>query len=184
VGEELDGTLAQWNDERGFGFIEPRTGGPRVFVHVSAFPRDGRRPAVGERLQFRIAIDASGRKQARAVWRPAVARPATRASAARRGSPFGRSLRSAMLVAAVVIGVFGFAYHQPRSRSLALPAEAVTAGPARPFAAPAARFACDGRTHCSQMTSCEEATFFLRNCPGTKMDGDGDGVPCETQWCR
>jgi len=27
------------------------------------------------------------------------------------------------------------------------------------------------------MTSCEEATFFLRNCSGTKMDGNNDGVP-------
>jgi len=43
---------------------------------------------------------------------------------------------------------------------------------------------CDGRTHCSQMTSCEEAIYFLRNCPGTQMDGDNDGVPCESQWCR
>ncbi|MEF9948061.1 MAG: excalibur calcium-binding domain-containing protein [Comamonas sp.] len=34
------------------------------------------------------------------------------------------------------------------------------------------------------MTSCEEATYFLRNCPGAKMDGNGDGVPCEKQWCR
>lgn len=47
-----------------------------------------------------------------------------------------------------------------------------------------AAFKCDGRTHCSQMTSCAEATFFLRNCPGTKMDGDNDGTPCETQWCK
>jgi Excalibur calcium-binding domain len=46
-----------------------------------------------------------------------------------------------------------------------------------------AKFTCDGRTMCSQMTSCEEATYFLRNCPGTKMDGDGDGVPCERQFC-
>ena len=43
---------------------------------------------------------------------------------------------------------------------------------------------CDGRIYCSQMTSCQEATFFLRNCPGTKMDGNNDGVPCEKQWCR
>jgi len=42
---------------------------------------------------------------------------------------------------------------------------------------------CDGRIYCSQMTSCEEATYFLRNCPNTKMDGDADGVPCESQWC-
>ncbi|MBK8184365.1 MAG: excalibur calcium-binding domain-containing protein [Candidatus Competibacteraceae bacterium] len=45
-------------------------------------------------------------------------------------------------------------------------------------------FKCDGRTHCSQMTSCEEATFFLRNCPNVKMDGNNDGVPCEKQWCH
>jgi hypothetical protein len=47
-----------------------------------------------------------------------------------------------------------------------------------------ARFSCDGRVYCSQMTSCEEATWFLRNCPGVKMDGDNDGDPCEQQWCR
>ena len=46
------------------------------------------------------------------------------------------------------------------------------------------RFKCDGRTYCSQMTSCAEATFFVQNCPGVKMDGDHDGVPCERQWCN
>jgi hypothetical protein len=45
------------------------------------------------------------------------------------------------------------------------------------------RFKCDGRTFCSQMTSCEEAKFFLNNCPDTKMDGNNDGIPCEAQWC-
>ena len=42
---------------------------------------------------------------------------------------------------------------------------------------------CDGRTHCSQMRSCEEATYFLQHCPNTQMDGDRDGVACERQWC-
>ncbi|MBY5992396.1 excalibur calcium-binding domain-containing protein [Ferrimonas balearica] len=41
------------------------------------------------------------------------------------------------------------------------------------------RFRCDGRQYCSQMTSREEAVFFTRHCPDTKMDGDGDGIPCE-----
>ena len=45
-------------------------------------------------------------------------------------------------------------------------------------------FKCDGRIYCSQMTSCAEATFFLKNCPGTKMDGNNDGIPCESQWCK
>lgn len=45
-------------------------------------------------------------------------------------------------------------------------------------------YSCDGRQHCSQMSSCEEATFFIKNCPNTKMDGDYDGVPCERQHCN
>jgi hypothetical protein len=45
-------------------------------------------------------------------------------------------------------------------------------------------YQCDGRIYCSQMTSCAEATFFLQNCPGVKMDGDNDGIPCEKQWCH
>jgi hypothetical protein len=45
-------------------------------------------------------------------------------------------------------------------------------------------FRCDGRIYCSQMTSCAEATFFLKNCPGVKMDGNNDGIPCEKQWCK
>lgn len=44
-------------------------------------------------------------------------------------------------------------------------------------------YQCRGRTRCSQMTSCAEATWVLENCPGTRMDGDHDGVPCESQWC-
>lgn len=46
-----------------------------------------------------------------------------------------------------------------------------------------AAYRCDGRTYCSQMHSCAEATYFLRHCPGVKMDGNHDGVPCEKQWC-
>jgi hypothetical protein len=45
-------------------------------------------------------------------------------------------------------------------------------------------FSCDGRIYCSQMTSCDEARYFLANCPGVEMDGEGDGIPCERQWCN
>lgn len=40
-------------------------------------------------------------------------------------------------------------------------------------------FHCDGRVYCTQMYSLEEARWFVRNCPNTKMDGDHDGEPCE-----
>lgn len=45
-------------------------------------------------------------------------------------------------------------------------------------------FKCDGRTHCSQMRSYDEAVFFLRHCLGTQMDGNHDGEPCERQFRR
>lgn len=75
---------------------------------------------------------------------------------------------------------------QPGAESdAAATAPAFAAEPARIVTeAPAASFSCDGRQHCSQMHSCEEATYFLKNCPGTKMDGDHDGVPCEQQFCH
>ena len=44
-------------------------------------------------------------------------------------------------------------------------------------------FRCMGKVHCSEMVSCEEATFYLNNCPRVRIDGDGDGIPCERQWC-
>lgn len=45
-------------------------------------------------------------------------------------------------------------------------------------------YRCDGRRYCSQMSSCDEAKFFLAYCPGVEMDGDRDGVPCEQQHCH
>jgi predicted negative regulator of RcsB-dependent stress response len=45
-------------------------------------------------------------------------------------------------------------------------------------------YTCDGRTRCTQMNSCAEATYFIQHCPNTQMDGNNDGVPCERQWCN
>jgi endonuclease YncB( thermonuclease family) len=56
--------------------------------------------------------------------------------------------------------------------------------PSARVAAPATpAFRCDGRTRCSQMRSCAEAHYFLAHCPGVRMDGDRNGIPCEDQWC-
>lgn len=39
---------------------------------------------------------------------------------------------------------------------------------------------CAGKTKCGQMTNCQEAKFYLNNCGVSRLDGDKDGVPCET----
>lgn len=68
------------------------------------------------------------------------------------------------------------------SRSMNEKERPSSSGP--PIASQVESFKCDGRIHCSQMTSCSEAKYFLSRCPGVKMDGDGNGVPCEKQWCN
>ncbi len=44
-------------------------------------------------------------------------------------------------------------------------------------------FACGERRYCREMRSCEEAKFHLRYCGFSRIDADGDGVPCE-RLCR
>jgi len=63
----FDGTLKSWNDDRGFGFIEPRHGGQDIFVHIKAFPAGTGRPAVGLWLSFELETAPDGKKRAKAV---------------------------------------------------------------------------------------------------------------------
>lgn len=63
-----------------------------------------------------------------------------------------------------------------------------TGAPARskpsPVSAPrtyssSASFSCGAKTQCRQMSSCEEATYYLQQCNVTRLDKNKDGVPCE-----
>ena len=197
----FDGKLEKWNDERGFGFIMPTRGGDTVFVHISAFPHDGRRPQLGEPLTFEVEPAGDGKRRAVSVQRPGVQRqtpsraPEPRRPTAR-GEPFtphgrerrhgSRFLSRIVPVVVVMAGVAAYtAYSERRSSGPRVEPESASAPRGAAQAAPdTGRFRCDGRTHCSQMTSCEEAMFFLRNCPNTQMDGNNDGEPCEQQWCN
>lgn len=44
----------------------------------------------------------------------------------------------------------------------------------------AADFVCGTKRRCREMRSCAEARFHLEHCNLSRLDGDGDGVPCET----
>ena len=180
---QLDGILRFWDEERGFGFISPTHGGAELFVHISAFPRDGSRPVKGESLIFELGRGRNGKPQAVRVVRQVIGARAIRPRAGirhtkRPGSPSWLTFTALFVVACLLYGYSQFTkYGSFRSST-------VLTDPVKPQPFTQNTYRCDGRTYCSQMTSCAEATYFLRNCPGVKMDGNNDGMPCEQQWCK
>lgn len=100
--------------------------------------------------------------------------------------------RLIVLLVVAALGWYGYSKYQHRRQAQRAYEAAPITEQVSPRASPpktgentqTSPFKCDGRTYCAQMTSCAEATFFLKNCPGTKMDGNNDGIPCEKQWCK
>lgn len=53
--------ITTWNDEKGFGFITPSTGGKQVFVHIKAFGNRNRRPEIKQLVTYELSSDGKGR---------------------------------------------------------------------------------------------------------------------------
>ena len=52
------GTVKWFNDQKGYGFIQPDSGGKDVFVHISAVERSGLRGlAEGQKVSFELQED-------------------------------------------------------------------------------------------------------------------------------
>lgn len=178
----LQGKITDWRDDRGFGFITPNGGGKTVFLHVSAFRRGAGRPMKDDIVTY-VTVDGPKGPKADDV---AIVRvgylPTSERRKGRWSSVFGT------VIALVIIGLLGNMVFNMYKRTY------LAAQPPLPLESPApsklfgvtdpSQFKCDGRTRCSQMTSCEEAKFFINNCTGTAMDGDNDGVPCERELCK
>lgn len=80
----IEGTLKIWNDGRGFGFIEPLTGGQEIFVHIKAFVVRSGRPEVGQRLTFEVEMTTDGKKRAKLVE---VVKPKRQTAQSRNDNP-------------------------------------------------------------------------------------------------
>jgi len=61
------GTVKWFNDQKGYGFIQPDNGGKDVFVHISAVERAGLRGLVeGQKVSYEVQTDRRTGKAAAA----------------------------------------------------------------------------------------------------------------------
>ena len=193
------GKLVRWINDKGFGFIKPENGKEDIFIHISALRGMSRKPVIGDVIHYQISFDAKGKTRAvnakiEGVSQTLTLIPLEHASKTNRSSvanerPY-RNLttraskpqkRFSLIPVLVVIGAAIFVYNKfskEKTFTNQVKTPTVQTQPVRKTE----QFQCQGKVWCSQMSSYEEAVFYLRNCPGTKMDGDGDGDPCEQQF--
>lgn len=173
------GTLKRWNDDKGFGFISSENNGKDIFVHISALKRMSRRPIVGDVVVFQTQADQDGKIKAINVTIEGVAEINARSNRqnSRKRNGSNRFLKIIPILLVMIVGVFVYDKFIMKDRIKNIIPSSLFQNEKE------TNYTCQGKEHCSEMISCEEAKFYLRNCPNTKMDGDGDGIPCENQWC-
>jgi len=67
------GKITSWNDDKGYGFITPRSGEGQVFVHIKAFKYQAHRPEVNRSVTYILSTDKQGRSCAAEVTLTAAA---------------------------------------------------------------------------------------------------------------
>jgi len=211
------GVLVRWNDEKGFGFIQPEKNAAQdVFIHISVLKKMARKPIVGDSILFQTEVQNDGKRKAVIASIEGVAVIAASATPrshshvqsrnenfnfnnknkAHYHSPRKSSFNTIIpLLIIVAIVIFGFKQYQEFNEAPAIDEVPVLTNEdiermpmyetkSRTQATATPSFQCEaGKTHCSHMSSCAEATFYIQHCPNTQMDGDNDGIPCERQWC-
>lgn len=65
------GTITEWRDDQGFGFVTAHGGTQRVFAHIKAFTDHSRRPSVGQIVTYEQVTDSTGRFRAASIQFPA-----------------------------------------------------------------------------------------------------------------
>jgi uncharacterized membrane protein YsdA (DUF1294 family)/cold shock CspA family protein len=64
---EVKGTIKNWDERKGFGFVTSARVGRDVFVHKTAFPKYSLDPQAGDKILYTLEIDADGRPAAQSA---------------------------------------------------------------------------------------------------------------------
>jgi cold shock CspA family protein len=179
------GQLKSWKDDKGFGFIQSSELKQDTFIHISTLKSMSRKPKLGDFIYFDVEQQANGKSRAINCRIEGVAAKATQRHKPRvQKNTSAPKSKIAIILLVIAIGAFG--YQRLGLSTTSTPTQHILHTPApsgsllnRAFSESNVNFSCDGRQHCSQMTSRAEAEYFINHCPNTKMDGDSDGIPCE-----
>ena len=177
------GKIKSWNDNKGFGFITVGPNQKDIFAHISAFPSYERSPRVGDLVTYQVELQSDGKKRATlcSIDGLSLAPQKRRTSVPRKSKPRTSGIFGWLRLGIIAAGLAGAYFYQGSHQAVT---NDFQEQPLMDNVAVEQNFVCDGRQHCSQMTSFEEAVFFNNSCPDTKMDGDRDGIPCERQFGR
>ena len=63
----FQGKVKNWNDDKGFGFVEPNGGGQRAFVHIKAFKTRARRPVTDDVITYELVREKDNRYKAEKI---------------------------------------------------------------------------------------------------------------------
>ncbi|MFP3362502.1 cold shock domain-containing protein [Pseudoalteromonas sp. SIMBA_148] len=192
------GLLKTWKTDKGFGFIKSDTLEHDTFIHISALKHMSRKPKVGDTIYFEVATQPDGKTKAincriegvaelKAPYQKHKQQPYRIAKSNFASSFLGKVASIALIAALCFYAINKYNTHSSSQTPVISNDDLATFDEKYPkvvipkIVTPKStqNFTCDGRQHCSQMNSRAEAVFFINNCPNTKMDGDGDGDPCE-----
>lgn len=181
---KIKGKLVRWNDERGFGFIKSDNMKSDIFIHISELKRMSRNPRVNDIIFFDVVVEKNGKNRAiNAVIEGVSVKPVQSTNRRRRNTKEKINFTNMAVVIIFLLIIFSvyefYKTHTPTT-STTIKEDFSSTIIKEDFSG----FSCQGKRYCSQMTSCKEARFYLKNCPNTKIDGDNDGVPCKSQWCN
>ncbi|GAC19980.1 DUF1294 domain-containing protein [Paraglaciecola arctica] len=86
---KFQGKVLNWNDDKGFGFVEPNGGGQRAFVHIKAFKPRTRRPVNGEVIVYELVHENNNRYKAENIQFARDLKNLNKRSKAKSASNFG-----------------------------------------------------------------------------------------------
>lgn len=56
-----NGTVVDWNEDKGFGFIQPKAGRKKLFFHINDYSYRHKRPKINLKVQYYTSTDRQGR---------------------------------------------------------------------------------------------------------------------------